>query len=118
MPRYKKGSDDSHDDLEIASRVLETVNRQVASYMISLDKVRLMRKEIEADQRLTKRIRSGPAEMTKVLVERGIPQHLAAGMAAEDFQDQSFGGELGFWTWDCCCTGCCLTCICTQNTVA
>jgi hypothetical protein len=39
-------------------------------------------------------------------------------MAAEDFLDEKFGGSVGLWTWDCCCSGCCLTCVCTAVTVA
>lgn len=119
MPNQRKGKGDpSSDDLEIAARVMETVHRQIGSYMMSLDKLRFMRKELEMDARFRKRIQAGPAEMTKILVERGIPEQLAVGMAAEDFQDDVFGGNLALWTWDCCCTGCCITCVCTQNTVA
>ena len=116
MPNYKRKAD-SNDDLEIAARILETVHRQVASYMSSLDKLRLMRKEIDVDPELAKQIRAGPAEMTKILVERGIPENLAAGMAGEDFRDEIFSRKLGFWTWDCCCTACCITCVFTNDTV-
>ena len=119
MPNLRKGKSDAYtDDLEIATRVMETVHRQIGSYMMSLEKLRFMRKELEMDARFRKRVQVGPAEMLKILVERGIPEQLAVGMAAEDFLDDKFGGNLALWTWDCCCTGCCLTCVCTSNTVA
>lgn len=119
MPNMQKGKGPvATDDLEIAARIMETVHRQVGSYMMSLEKLRYMRKELEMDARFRKRVTVGPAEMSKLLIERGIPEQLAVGMAAEDFMDDQFGGALALWTWDCCCTGCCLTCVCTQNTVA
>jgi hypothetical protein len=96
---------------------MDTIQRQVTSYRVSLEKVRALRREIQLDEDLDKRIRSTPEGMTRVLVDRGIPIHLALGMAAEDFQDPGFGGALSLWTWDCCCTGCCVTsCIGTNIT--
>ena len=120
MPNMKKREAEARscDDLDVASRVMETVQRQIGSYALALEKLRSMRREIEMDSRFKKRVEAGPAEMSKVLVERGIPEVLAVGMAAEDFQDLRFGGALALWTWDCCCTGCCLTCVCTNNTSA
>ena len=119
MPNMQKGKGQAAaDDLEIAARIMETVHRQIGSYMMSLEKLRFMRKELEMDSRFRKRVTGGPAEMSKMLIERGIPEQLAVGMAAEDFLDDQFGGQLALWTWDCCCTGCCLTCVCTSNTVA
>lgn len=106
------------DDLEIASRVMDTVQKQIASYRMSLEKLRGLRKEIQLDSALSERVRSSPQGMMDVLTERGIPQHLAAGMVAEDYQDEGFDvNNLGFWTWDCCCTACCITCICTAATI-
>lgn len=109
MPNFSRSKDNPADELEITSRVMDTVQRQVASYRMSIEKLRSLRKEIEIDKELNKRIRSTPEEMAKILVERGIPAHLAIGMAAEDFQDPNFGQLIAMWTWDCCCTGCCVT---------
>jgi hypothetical protein len=101
-----------------------TVQRQIASYTQSLEKLRLLRKELQVDEGLSNQVRSGPEAMMKLLVERGIPENLATGMAAEDFQDRGFGerlglgGALGEWyTGDCCCTACCITCVCTAGTI-
>lgn len=118
MPNYRRSSETPEDDLEIATRVLDTVQRQVASYQMSLSKLRGLRREMTVDKSLNSRISAGPSQMVELLVERGIPEALAVGMAAEDFQDDTFGGALALWTWDCCCTGCCVTCVCTGNTVA
>jgi hypothetical protein len=114
MPNFTRGKDDikdDKDDLEIASRVMDTVGRQIASYRMSLEKLRGLRKEILLDEELEKRITSSPEAMTKVLTERGIPEVLAVGMAAEDFQDPNYLPNLAIWTWNCCCTACCITCI-------
>lgn len=117
MPFQSRASFREEDDLDIATRVMQTVERQVESYRLSLIRVRALRKEIELDRDLDKRLRSSPEGMRDVLMERGIPEALAVGMAAEDFQSPDFGGKLGFWTWDCCCTGCCVTsCIGTNIT--
>jgi len=95
---------------------MDTVQKQIAGYRMSLEKLRGMRKELQLDSELNKRVRSSPDEMMKVLTERGIPAGLAAGMAAEDFRDQGFAARnLGWWTMDCCCTACCITCICTDG---
>ncbi|CAN5158476.1 hypothetical protein BH11PSE10_BH11PSE10_08710 [soil metagenome] len=120
MPNFSRNAPcaDAQDDLEVVSRVMGTVARQVASYQLSLEKLRGLRKEIKIDAALEKRIKSSPETMKKLLVERGIPEALAIGMAAEDFQDANFMPSLALWTWDCCCSGCCLTCICTNNTSA
>ena len=99
------------DDLEITSKISDTVQRQIASYKMSLEKLRLLRRELRTDASLEKRIWSSPDEMSKLLVERGISEQLAIAMAAEDFQDEQFGGRLAIWTWSCCCTNCCLTVI-------
>ena len=117
MPNFERGKKDPDDDLEIASRVMDTVQKQIGSYRMSLEKLRLLRKEIQVDDELRKRVLSTPDDMAQVLTDRGIPEFLAVSMAAEDFQDRAFGGRLALWTWDCCCTGCCLTeCNCTLIT--
>ncbi len=116
MPNFRRTP--AQDDLEIVSRVMDTVAKQVSSYQMSLEKLRGLRKELLLDKALEKRIKSSPESMSKVLLERGIPEALAAGMVAEDFQKPDFATNLAMWTWDCCCTGCCLTCVCTANTSA
>lgn len=105
------------DDLEIASRVMDTVQKQISSYRMSLEKLRGLRKELQLDSQLGERVRSSPDAMMEVLTERGIPQYLAAGMVAEDYQDEGFDPGLAFWTWDCCCTACCVTCICSHASI-
>lgn len=105
------------DDLEITARVMQTVENQISSYRISLEKLRILRKELDIDDSLARRALSSPEDMKNLLVERGVPEQLAFGMAAEDFKDSNFGGGLALWTWDCCCTACCLTsCHCTLIT--
>jgi hypothetical protein len=101
------------DDLEIASRVMATVQKQVASYQQSLETLREMRKELtdaSASEAPGGRIVATPEQLAELLEERGIPQPLSNAMAAEDFQDETFAAEASMWTWDCCCTDCCLTC--------
>jgi hypothetical protein len=118
MPNFDRRGTGPADDLEIASRVMDTVQRQIASHRLSLEKLRLLRQELAQDSDLAARLQGSPEMMSKLLVERGIPEPLAMGMVAEDFQDQSLRG-VGFWTWDCCCTACCLTqtiCHCTYVT--
>lgn len=117
MPNYKREKFAAQDDLDVASRVMDTVQRQIASYRLSLEKVRGLRKECEMDKDLDRRIRSSAEEMVRVLVERGIAPPMAISMTAEDFRSPDFGGSLALWTWDCCCTGCCVTsCIGTNIT--
>jgi hypothetical protein len=117
MPNYARERSEPQDDLEIAARVMDTVQKQIASYRLSLEKVRSLRQECQIDERLNERLRSDPREMATILIERGIPQPMAVSMAAEDFRSPDFGGELALWTWDCCCTGCCVTsCIGTNIT--
>jgi hypothetical protein len=116
MPNMDKRRD-AEDDLEIASRIMQTVERQIGSYRLALDKVRMLRKEFAMDDSLAERTMASPASMSDLLIERGVPEHLAVGMAAEDFKAGDFGGRLGLWTWSCCCTACCLTsCHCTLVT--
>src|SRR5690348_8128499 len=120
MPKYAraastKGSQDN--ELGDTYKILDTVQRQIASYRASLQKVRNLKSECEDDGKLNKLVRTSPEAMAKVLTDRGVPVFIAVGMAAEDFNAPNFGGELGFWTWDCCCTGCCVTsCIGTNIT--
>jgi hypothetical protein len=116
MPNFDKRSGVG-DELEIASRIVETVQRQIGTYRLALEKVRLLRKEFALDESLAKTAMSSPEKMSQLLVERRIPEGLANGMAAEDFQNPDFARNIGLWTWDCCCTGCCITdCHCTLVT--
>jgi hypothetical protein len=118
MPNFDKRT--AEDDLEIATRIMKTVERQMSTYRVALEKVRLLRKEFVVDESMRKAVMSTPESMSELLIERGIPEVLAYGMAAEDFQDKAFapGRGLGFWTWSCCCTSCCITdCSCTIVTV-
>jgi hypothetical protein len=117
MPNFYRHQDhDIEDDLDIAARVMETVQRQIASYHEALQTVRTMRKELIARQQQPetpenpKRRINTPALFAELLEERGVPQPLSKAMAAEDFQDPSFQTEAAIWTWDCCCSHCCLTC--------
>jgi hypothetical protein len=120
MPSFEKRTE-SQDELEIATRIMQTVQRQIGTYRMALEKVQLLREEFKVDESLANTTMASPDSMSRLLVERGIPENLAMGMAAEDFQDPDFGGggRLGWWTWDCCCSGCCLTdCGCTVVTVS
>lgn len=117
MPNYQRNKKCEPTELEATQRILDTVQKQIASYRASLQKVNNLKQECEADAELNKRIRSSPEEMAKVLFERGVAAPIAVGMAAEDFQAPNFGGSLGLWTWDCCCSSCCITsCIGTNIT--
>lgn len=116
MPNLKERRE-PEDDLEVAARVMQTVERQISEYRTALEKVRLIRKEFELDPGLSKRAFTDPEAMKDLLVERGVAEPLAYGMAAEDFKAADFGGRLSLWTWDCCCTECCFTsCNCTLIT--
>jgi hypothetical protein len=117
MPNLEERRRDSDDELEIVARVMETVERQIGGYRMALEKVRLARKEFSVDKSLAAKVMNSPEEMSKFLTERGVPEFLAVGMAAEDFKSAEFAGAAGIWTWDCCCTSCCLTsCHCTLIT--
>lgn len=116
MPNMRKRGP-GEDDLEIAVRVMDTVERQIGAYRISLEKVRMLRKEFALDPDLQKRALANGEAMSRLLIERGVPENFAYGMAAEDFQDEALAARAGIWTWDCCCTSCCLTsCECTLIT--
>lgn len=119
MPYLEKDRRTSDSELDTTSRIIQTVNRQLESYGLALEKVALLRKEIARDARLRDKLLHSPETMIETLEERGIPAIIGAGMAAEEFKRTDFpGGELGLWTWDCCCTGCCITCITTNNLAA
>jgi hypothetical protein len=107
MPNLERRA--PQDDLEIAARVMDTVERQIGMYRLSLEKVRLLRQEFVHDRALAKKAMSDPEALSELLIQRGIPENIAYGMVAEDFQDESFASRAGFWTWDCCCSSCCLT---------
>jgi hypothetical protein len=108
---------EEQDDLDIAARVMHTVERQVGSYRLALEKLRMLRKEFAMDEGLAKKAMADPESMSELLIQRGVPEHLAVGMAAEDFKSADFARGVGFWTRSCCCTACCLTsCNCTLIT--
>ena len=108
MPNFERTDQPPEDDLQIAARVMETVQKQVASYHQSLEILRTMRQELRTPT--GDRAVSTPQALADLLEERGIPQPLSKAMAAEEFQDATFMPDASLWTWDCCCTHCCLTC--------
>jgi len=109
MPNFDRDRK-TEDDLDLASRVMATVQKQVASYQQSLETMRELRRELTDDATAGGRVVSNAEQLADLLEERGIPRALAKGMAAEDFQDEDFEVAASLWTWDCCCTDCCLTC--------
>jgi hypothetical protein len=94
---------------------MDTVQRQIDSYRQSLNTVRQLRDEAQADSVLNGRLSLSPESMATVLVERGIPIFLAVSIAGEDHVDPNFGTALAIWTWDCCTTGCCISCFGASN---
>ena len=108
MPNFQRDSFHAQDDLDIATRIMDTVQKQVTSYRSALQSLREVRQEISSGQ-LRDHTVSTPQELASLLQERGVPRPLSVAMAAEDYQDSSFEAAEGFWTWDCCCTACCLT---------
>jgi hypothetical protein len=117
MPNFERDRYRSDDDLDIATRVMDTVQRQIAAYRDALLRVRDLR-QVVLDSRVvgaenipdSARPINSAAMLAEIFEENEIPQQLARAMAAEDFQDASFlEAHDAFWTWDCCCTDCCLT---------
>jgi hypothetical protein len=117
MPNFERDQYRSGDDLDIATRVMDTVQRQIAAYRDALLMVRDLR-QVVLDSRVvgTENIPDGAlpissaAVLAEIFEENEIPRQLARAMAAEDFQDASFlETHEAFWTWGCCCTDCCLT---------
>lgn len=116
MPNFSRDSYPSEDELDIVTRVMDTVQKQIASYRQALVTVREMRKVLAgtpqaegAGETGVRRVNS-PELLAELFEENGLPVPLAQAMAAEDFQDPTYAAaELAFWTWDCCCTDCCLT---------
>jgi hypothetical protein len=113
MPNFNRRSNPSLDDLDIATRVMETVQKQIASYRDALLTVREMRQrlsEYKGGDSPGGRVINSAKLLATLFEEEGIPQQLSRAMAAEEFQDASFlRAQEAFWTWDCCCTDCCLT---------
>ena len=97
------------------SSIMNTVQRQIESYQQSLETVRQLRAEYDANPDLHQRLGSSPESMATVLVERGVPIFLAVSMAGEDYVDPNFGTALAIWTWNCCCSDCCITSISITN---
>lgn len=56
------------DDFEIATRVLQTVERQIGSYRLGLEKVRPLRKEFPMDEELRKKTMNTPESMFELLI--------------------------------------------------
>jgi hypothetical protein len=121
MPNFSRTPNNSldlvaGDDLNITAAVMDTVQKQIASYRDALQTMRDLRSEIayrqqsEATVQGSGRVINTPQLFAELLEERGIPVQLSKAMAAEDFQDASFDVEMAMWTWDCCCTACCWTC--------
>ncbi|EME66846.1 hypothetical protein G352_02879 [Rhodococcus ruber BKS 20-38] len=119
MPNFYRASNPSEDELDLATRVMDTVQKQITSYREALSKVREMRKVLEQTSQVlppedsTEFRRVNSAELLgRLFEENGLPPPLAQAMAAEDFQDPAHMESdvmLRLWTWDCCCTDCCLT---------
>jgi hypothetical protein len=116
MPYLGKDRRTTDKELDTTIRILNTVRRQMDSYALSLEKIQILRREISGDAEFGERIRKSPEDMMRTFESRGIPLPLASAMTAEEFKRQDFpGAELGIWTWDCCCSGCCITCITTNG---
>ena len=110
MPYTRGDRKTTEAELATTARVMRTVQKQIESYALSLDKIRGLREELAIDSELYARVTKSTGAMKEFLVSRGIPSPIATGMAAEDFRSIEAPGE-ALWTWDCCCTGCCITCI-------
>lgn len=121
MPDYDRHAPE--DDLDIATRVMDTVQRQVGVYRDALLTLRRLRRqyvahqEFGATQEPTREINT-PELLAEYFQENGIPRSLAEAFATEDFA--AMGGpmpsdfdvqEMAFRTWDCCCTACCFSCV-------
>ncbi|MEH0661009.1 hypothetical protein QA860_25410 [Streptomyces stelliscabiei] len=118
MPNFDRKPDPGNEDLDIATQVLQTVQKQVASYHDALQTIRTMRKELASRQAARAADSGAPSQLTNtpellaaLFKEHGVPEPFANAMAAEDFQDPSYDKGAAFWTWDCCCSDCCLTCV-------
>lgn len=102
------------DDLDIAARVMGTVQRQIESYQDALVTLRTMRRDMEQRRANpeafpNRRVINTADGFADLLTENGIPRPLSLAMAAEEFGDAAMGAD-AWWTWDCCCTHCCITC--------
>jgi hypothetical protein len=120
MPDYDRHAPD--DDLDIATRVMDTVQRQVGAYRDALLTVRRLRRQIIAHEEFAPAEEQGsrqintPEKLAEFFEEHGIPRPLSVAFAAEDFA--AMGGsfasdmdvEAATWTWECCCSACCITC--------
>jgi hypothetical protein len=91
-----------------------TVQRQIESYQEALATLRSMRRDM--DQRRANpdsfpnlRVINTAEGFADLLTENGIPRPLSLAMAAEEFGDAQMAVD-AWWTWDCCCTHCCITC--------
>lgn len=114
MPNLKPNSPEqftSNRELEATTRILDTIHKQIEDYRFALKRVIQLREEINSREDLAKQLQASPEALFDFLKSRGIAEHLSAAMAAEEFKTTNFrGGQLGLWTWDCCCSDCCFTC--------
>ena len=120
MPDYDRHAPE--DDLDIATRVMDTVQRQVGAYRDALLTVRRLRRQLTAHEEFATAEQEGsrqlntPEKLAEYFEEHGIARPLSIAFAAEDFaaMGQSFAGDFDVqaatWTWDCCCSSCCFTC--------
>ena len=111
MPNFNRGNRSRKtEDIDVATKIMETVQRQMNIYQNALKILQDMRHDI-AEGKLQEGSASTPGELARIFEEKGMSPALAKAMAAEDFQDAKFQYEAAFWTWDCCCTACCQTCV-------
>lgn len=119
MPDYRRTP--AEDDLDIAARVMDTVQRQIGTYRDALTTLRRLRQELaerqaQADSGEEQRFINTPQLLAEYFEENGIPKPLSTAMAMEDFANMEgdfptpLDAEMVTWTWDCCCSACCFTC--------
>lgn len=120
MPDYDRHAPE--DDLDIATRVMDTVQRQIGAYRDALMTVRRLRRQLVAHEKFAAPEQEGsrqlntPEKLSEYFEEHGIPRPLSIAFAAEDFaaMGASFASEsdvqAATFTWECCCSDCCFTC--------
>lgn len=120
MPDYNR--EPAQDDLDIAARVMDTVQRQIGTYRDALTTLRRLRTELADRQQNQEPSGKEPQHintpqlLAEFFEENGIPKPLSTAMAVEDFAGMEGDfpappdADLITWTWDCCCSSCCFTC--------
>lgn len=120
MPNYNR--EPAEDDLDIAAKVMDTVQRQIATYRDALQTLRRLRKELATREEhgsteKEPRYINTPQLLAEFFEENGIPKPFSIAMAAEDFaaMEGDFSSDFSeaeyvTFTWDCCCSICCFTC--------